>query len=237
MADHKNVHIFKGYNFRVLTVKGFDPVCFGCPPGIVKDFGKRGESLPSHYVLPIRTFVRGKNHFDFEFIIYTFLFARPSSDKITVYCTADQRERFISILQETLFGPTFSQMLQAQFRGFSRGAGFSPAEEKRFEAFLEGMASHQKLAGTFNRLLKNDVPDREIKSEIKVFLEPVIRRKKWLSVRVNARVLSQFAQNYLLCAQIKKEMDLFSLTEEKNQRDFIQRLVQFRLFGKDNSVT
>ena len=93
MANQKSYSIYQGYNFRVLKMKGFEPVCFGCPPGIVKDFGRRAENLPSRYVLPIRTFVQGKNNVDFEFIVYTFLFARPSHEKITIYCTADQRGR------------------------------------------------------------------------------------------------------------------------------------------------
>ena len=72
MSKPKGYKIRKGYNYRVLEVEGFDPICFGCPPGIVKEFNRRSDVLPSKYVLPIRTFVQGKNNFDFEFIVYTF---------------------------------------------------------------------------------------------------------------------------------------------------------------------
>ena len=140
MANPKGHSLYKGYNFRVLEIKGFDPVCFGCPPGIVKDFSRRSEALPSKYVLPIRTFVQGKNNFDFEFIVYTFLFARSSSEKIEVYCTSDQRARLKSILQETLFGPAFSNMIHAQFRRFGRESGFTDTELKRYGQFLDRVA-------------------------------------------------------------------------------------------------
>jgi len=84
----------KGYNFRILNTDEFGKICFGCPPGIVKDFSQRDEHLPSKYVLPLRTFVNGTNRFDFEFILYTYLFIKPGRGKVTIYCTQDQKNRF-----------------------------------------------------------------------------------------------------------------------------------------------
>ena len=237
MANQKSYSIYQGYNFRVLKMKGFEPVCFGCPPGIVKDFGRRAENLPSRYVLPIRTFVQGKNNFDFEFIVYTFLFARPSHEKITIYCTADQRVRFKSILQETLFGPTFKNLLHAQFRRFSRESGFTKTELKRFHLFLDQLAESRKPIDLYSRLLKYNAPDRQIQSEIRNYFETLIRNKMWLADKINSRTLSRFARNFITCAQLRKEMELFSLAKEKNQDDFIDTLIEFQLFNKQNTVT
>ena len=236
MANPKGYSIYKGYNFRVLEIRGFDPICFGCPPGIVKDFGKRAKTLPSRYVLPIRTFVQGKNNFDFEFVVYTFLFHRPTRGKITIYCTSGQRKRFKSILQETLFGPTFRNLIHAQFRRFGRGSGFTDSELKRYEQFLDHVAESKKPFDLYNHLLKYNTPDRQIQSEIRGYFETLIRGKQWLKNKANSRTASLFARNYITCAQLKKEMDLFSIAKEKNQDQFVGALIDFQIFNKKNSV-
>ncbi len=237
MANPKGHSIYKGYNFRVLKIKGFDPICFGCPPGIVKDFSRRSEALPSKYVLPIRTFVQGKNNFDFEFIVYTFLFARPSNEKIEVYCTADQRARLKSILHETLFGPDFSNMIHAQFRRFGRDRGFTDTELKRYRQFLDQVAESKKLLNLYSRLLKLNTPDRQIQAEIRSAFEILMRGKQWLMNKSNSRTASLFARNYITCAQLQKEMDLFSISKEKNKDEFICSLIEFQIFNEQNTVT
>lgn len=218
-------------------MKGFDPICFGCPPGIVKDFGRREVNLPSKYVLPIRTFVQGKNNFDFEFIVYTFLFSRPSHEKITIYCTDDQQVRFKLILQETLFGPTFKNLIQAQFRRFGRESGFTETELKRFNRFLEQLGESKKPSDLYSRLLKYNASDRQIQSEIRNYFESLVRNKKWLMDKTNSRTLSLFARYYITCAQLKKEMELFSLAKENSQNNFIDTLIDFVIFNRQNAVT
>ena len=237
MANPKIYSIYKGYNFRVLDIKGFDPVCFGCPPGIVKDFSRRAAVLPSKYVLPIRTFVQGKNNFDFEFIVYTFLFARPSSEKIEVYCSYDQSIRLKSILQETLFGPSFRDMIHAQFRRFGRVSGFAGIELKRYGQLLDRVAKNKKTFDLYSRLLKYNSPDRQLQSEIREYFETLIQSKQWLKNKSTSRTASLFARDYITCAQLKKEMDLFSIAKDKNQDEFIDSLIDFQIFNEQNEVT
>ena len=236
MANPKKHRVYKGFNFRVLEVEGFDPICFGCPPGIVKDFNRRSVALPSRYVLPIRTFVQGKNNFDFEFIVYTFLFARPSNEKIVVYCTLDQKERLKSILQETLFGPTFQDLIHAQFRRFGRKSGLTDAELKRYGQFLNHIAESKKPFDLYNRLLKHNTPDRQIQSEIREYFQTLIQSKQWLADKSNSKTASLFAKNYIACSQLKKEMDLFSIAKDKSRDEFIDSLIDFELFNKQNEV-
>ena len=237
MGRSKNYSIYKGYNFRVLKVKGFDPICFGCPPGIVKDFARRDEALPSQYVLPVRTFVQGKNNFDFEFIVYTFLFCRPSNEKITVYCVDEQRVRFKAILRETVFGPTLRIMIRAQFYRFGRGAGFAKPEAERFLKFLDRLADSKKPFRLYNQLIKRDASQRQIQSEFRAYFEFHLRNKPWLKSKVNSRSRSRFAQNYIICAQLRKEMDLFAMAPEHNYDNFFNQLIDFKIFNRSNVVT
>ncbi|MDH5762426.1 MAG: hypothetical protein OEZ51_05550, partial [Nitrospinota bacterium] len=186
--------------------------------------------------MPVRTFVQGRNNFDFEFIVYTFLFARPAHEKITVYCTSDQKNRFKSILKETLFGPTFRDMIHAQFRRFGRESGLALTEHRKFERFLDRLADSKKPFNLYNRLLESHCSVRQIQAEIRDYFESTIGRKEWLKTKTNSRSLSHLAGNYIICAQLKKEMDLFSLSKEKSRDEFIEGLIEFQIFNKQNFV-
>ncbi len=236
MAFDKAFKIYKGYNFRILEAKGFDKICFGCPPGIVKDFSKRDESLPSKYILPLRTFVQGKNNFDFEFIVYSFLFVQPSKDKISVYCSLDQKNRFIAILKETLFGPTLADMIRAQFQKCTQKDKFSPVELKKWARFLEKVAQDKKLNELFNRLLRTHTPDRKIHENITLYFKGLLKNKKWLAGKNKSNLDTQFAKNYILCAQLKNEMNLFQMAKEEERHQFIHDAVDFYIFDKNNTV-
>ena len=236
MIFDKAFKIYKGYNFRILEAKGFDKVCFGCPPGIVKDFSRRDEDIPSKYILPLRTFVKGKNNFDFEFIVYSFLFVKPSLDKISIYCSLDQKTRFIAILKETLFGPTLSDMIRAQFQKCVAINDFSPSELKKWKRFLEKVAQDKKLVEQFNHLLRTHTPDRKIHESITLYFKGLLKNKKWLAGKNKLKLDSDFSKHYILCAQLKNEMSLFQMAKEEDSDRFIHDAVEFYIFDKNNTV-
>ena len=108
---------------------------------------------------------------------------------------------------------------------------------KRYKQFLDHVAESRKPLDLYNRLLKYNTPDRQIQSEIREYFETLIRGKQWLMNKANSRTASLFARNYITCAQLKKEMDLFSIAKEKNQDEFIGSLIDFQIFNKQNTVT
>ena len=236
MGSDKNMELFNGRNYRVLSVKGFDRIVFGCPPGIVKDFARRGDDLPSRYVIPIRTFMKGKNYFDFEFIVYSFLFINKKKEKITIYCTADQKARFNIILDETLYGPKFNQILRSQFRKVITQAGFSEKKAQRFYAFLDQVAEDSVLFGDFQNLLKLHAGERALQAGIKKRFAALLARDPWLKKNCFASMASSLAKNYILCAQMKNEMDLFALTSEQNREAFTQKVIDFHIFDENSSI-
>lgn len=233
---NKRFKIYKGYNFRVLEVPGFEKITFGCPPGIVKDFARRKEELTSKYILPTSTLVKGKNNFDFEFIVYSFLFIRRRKERITVYCTPDQKKRFKAILGETLFGPTFYQMLQAQFRKYIQKHQFSAPEKKRFCKFLQKLAEDQKLKKLHKNLLITSTPDSSLVKGVAAGIEKYFVRRPWLVGKGRPSPVKEFARNYLLCAQILDEMDLFAMTQDCSREEFLENLVNFKMFDEEGAV-
>ncbi len=232
----KKVEIYEGYNFRVLDIPGYEKITFGCPPGIVKDFARREEDLTSHYILPTRTLVKGKNNFDFEFIVYNFLFIRSQKSKINIYCTQDQKERFNAIMGETLFGPSLHQMLCAQFRSYMKRSGFTPGENARFEKYLLSLSRDKKLLGKLQEMMETQVSDEVLLKELSSYFKRVLKTKAWMQKQSKSPA-NLFARNTLQCYQLQREMELFSLTRDCTRKEFIDRLVEFHLFGKDKTVT
>ena len=107
----EDFNLHKGANYSILTNQYYGEIVFGFPPDIVKEFIKLKRSLPSKYVFPLRTFHNGKNNFDFEFIVYSFLFTRAKGNTVSAFCRPEQEKQFRKILNETLFGPRFDQLL------------------------------------------------------------------------------------------------------------------------------
>ncbi len=236
MANQKKFTIHHGCDYRVLDVPGYEPIVFGCPPGLVKDFAKRKSKLPRHYVFPTQTVVRGVNIFDFEFVIYSFLFFEPEASRVTVYCTLDQRARFKSILTETLFGPSLSHLLQAQNYKWTKKQNFSIPELKRFNTFLRKITKNNKLKKLFDESLRSHSSEKRIEKDVCLLLKDLVFKEKWLSEKSCTRLSETLAASYCVCMQIKNEMDGFALVDEAGQDEFLNKIVDFRLFDKMNCV-
>lgn len=236
VAGKRKIEIISGYNYRILEGEGFETVAFGCPPGMVKDFVRQNKKLPHHFVIPFRTFVSGRNNFDFEFIIYNALFGATTNEKISVYCTRDQEIRFKNILNETLFGPRFKYLLQAQFRSSFPQTRSTAQGLKKLDSFLAKVAGDKKLFRQFDDLLKSHSSDRVILQKIHEYFATLVKKYKWLQENKTPHLAKTLARQYIICAQLKKEIDLFSLSNEEGREKFLNDLIDFRLFDKDKPL-
>ncbi len=236
VAGKRKIEITSGYNYRILEGEGVETVAFGCPPGMVKDFVRQGKKLPRHYVIPFRTFVSGRNNFDFEFVIYSSLFGGAQKEKISVYCTKDQEIRFKNILNETLFGPRFKYLLEAQFRNIFQQANLTPQEVKKLDSFIAKVAGDNKMFRQFDDLLTAHSSDKNISQKIHACFETLIKKHKWLQGKKIPRLASVLARQYIICAQLKKEIELFSLANEAGREKFLNKLINFRQFEKEKPL-
>ncbi len=233
----KNFKILKRHNYRVLETRDFGEMVFGCPPGIVKDFTVQNRPLPNRFVIPIRTFVQGRNNFDFEFIVYSYLFIRPNQGKIIFYCTPEQKERFLIILNETLFGPRFNQIIRSQFKSLIARLDLTPKKIDRFNLFLDEVAYDDFLWGFYQSLLADHCGDKKILQRIEGYFSDLLKSQKWLPSKKGLDLRSIFSKNYLLCAQLKSEMDLFALAPEKDRKKFTQKIIQFAHFDSSGAIS
>ena len=237
MRSDSNYKIIKGPNLKVLDVNGFDRMVFGCPPSIVKYFKQRKEKLPAKYILPGRAFMKGRNNFDFEFIVYSFLFVRARKEKISIYCAKDQRHRFRIILGETLFGPTFNHLLKAQFHSFEVKRNFSQKESEKFQSFLISLATKKIIMELVLENLESLTPENSIIKILTEYFTLSLAKNKWLVGDNISAIASLFAKNYFLCFQMKREIEIFRLANENERDAFLNELIDFHIFDKNGIIS
>ena len=228
--------VFEGENYRVLKTRDFGKIVFGCPPGIVKDFAKRNERLPSRYVIPYRIFIKGRNYFECEFIIYTFLFTYGRKQKIFIYCQPEQEKTLRVILGETLFGPEFHHLIDGQFRRIAYQYKFTDKEKNYFANFLRKVARDRVLWRIYDQLMKSNVSDKAMRNGIRTQFESCLKGFSWLTKKKIPGILNRLTENYLICGQLRREMELFGLAPQKDRNKFIDSVIDFIHFDKRNTI-
>jgi hypothetical protein len=234
--NKKKFNVRSGKFYSLLESQDYGEIVFGCPPGIVKDFLRIKKPLPSIYIIPSKTFCDNLNNFDFEFIVYTFLFSNSRSSKISVYCLSEQEKKFRTILNETLFGPKFYQLLESQSHKLLNENILDEENKKNLHKFLAvDIAKNKNISFLFDNLLREHQSKLIISKEIKKFIEDEILYKNPLILNIGIKNLSKkLTKIYIQCAQLKKELDLFSLAKEKDRNSFISKLIKFHHLNKSN---
>ena len=225
--------------YSLLETKDYGDIVFGCPPGIVKNFIKIKKPLPSKYVIPSQTFCDNINNFDFEFIVYSFLFTRAPGSTVSAYCLPEQEIRFRNILNETLFGPKFYQLLESQSSKLLNEKCLNERERENLRMFLrKNVAKNKKISILFDNLLHEHSSKSQVSKNIKRFIEDEILSKNQPILDSKIKNLpKKLTEIYIQCAQLQKEIDLFSLAKERDRDSFISKTVKFHHIEKSNSYT
>ncbi len=110
---------------------------FGSPPETVKDTMGLPRGVPQLFVLPSRFFnwIKGISVAEVEFPIYYNFFLKKR--KTYIVCHKEQQERFVTVLQQALFGPEHLRIAV----DFPEGTESNtiPAVEKEFAHFRGNM--------------------------------------------------------------------------------------------------
>ena len=233
----KDFNVSNGKLYSLLETKDYGEIVFGCPPGIVKEFIKAKKPLPSKYVIPSQTFCDNINNFDFEFIVYSFLFTRAPGSIVSAYCLPEQEIRFRNILNETLFGPRFSQLLESQSSKLLNEKCLNEKGGENLRRFLrKNVAKNKKISILFDNLLREHSSESHVSRHIKKFIEDEILSKNQSILDSKIKNLSKkLTEIYIQCAQLQKELDLFSLAKERDRDSFVSKTVKFHHMGKSNS--
>jgi len=232
----KDFNVSNGHLYSLLETKDYGEIVFGCPPGIVKEFLRLKKPLPSKYVISSQTFCDNLNNFDFEFIVYSYLFTRAAGSVVSVYCLPEQEKRFRDILNETLFGPRFDQLLESQSNKLLNEKCLDAKGRKNLKIFLrKNVAKNKSIAILFDNLLREHNSEPQISKQLKQLIEDKVLSKNQSVLNSGIKNLSKkLTKIYLQCAQLQKEIDLFSLAKERDRNSFISKTVKFHHIGKSN---
>ena len=232
----KDFNVSNGHLYSHLETKDYGEIVFGCPPGIVKEFLRLKKPLPSKYVISSRTFCDNLNNFDFEFIVYCYLFTRAAGSAVSAYCLPEQEKRFRDILNETLFGPRFDQLLESQSNKLLNEKCLDAKGKKNLQIFLrKNVAKNKSISILFDNLLREHNSEPQISKQLKQFIEDKVLSKNQSIFNSGIKNLSKkLTKAYLQCAQLQKEFDLFSLAKETDRNSFISKTVKFHHMNKSN---
>jgi hypothetical protein len=236
--SNNDFRVRHGKLYSYLETKDYGEIVFGCPPGIVKEFLRLKKPLPSKYIISSETFCDNLNNFDFEFIVYSYLFTRSPGSVVYAYCLPEQEKRFRSILNETLFGPRFDQLIESQSNKLLNEKCLNTKDKKNLRIFLrQNFAKNKTISILFDNLLQEHSSQPIISKELQKFIEEKLLSKKKNILNTGIKNLPQkLTKIYQQCAQFQKELDLFSLTKEKDRNSFISKTVKFYHLEKSNSV-
>jgi hypothetical protein len=228
-VNKKKINVIKGTLYSVLETKTYGDIVIGCPPGLVKDFLRIKKPLPSRYVIPSQTFCDNINNFDFEFIVYSFLFTKAPGSTVSVYCQPEQEKRFRDILNETLFGPKFGQLLNSQSNKLLNEKCLNEEDKKKLQNFItKNITNNKSISILFTSLLREHSSELKINKHIKQFIEDKILPKTPSLANIKIKNLSKkLTKIYIQCAQLQKEFDLFSLAKERDRNSFISKIIKF----------
>ena len=220
-----------------MKTKDYGEIVFGCPPGIVKEFLRLKKPLPSKYIISSKTFCDNLNNFDFEFIVYSYLFTRASGSSVSAYCLPEQEKRFRDILNETLFGPRMDQLLESQSNKLLNEKCLDAKSRKNLQTLLrKNLSKSKSISILFDNLLREHKSEQQISKQIKHFIEDKFLSKNQSILKSGIKNLSKkLTKIYLQCAQLKKENDLFSLAKERDRDSFISKIVKFHHTNKSNT--
>jgi hypothetical protein len=226
----KKFSVSNGQFYSLLETKDYGEVVFGCPPGIVKEFIKLKKPLPSKFLIPSQTFYDNTNNFDFEFVVYSFLFTRASGSTVTAYCLPEQEKRFRDILNETLFGPRFDQLLESQSSKLLNEKCLNNKDKEKLVRFLKkDLSKNKDIYDLFCNLLETKKSKSQVSKVVRQFFENKIFPYDPFFLNSSIKSLSKkLSKIYLQCAQLQREFDLFSLAKERDRNKFISKTVHFK---------
>ena len=177
--SNNDFRVRHGKLYSYLETKDYGEIVFGCPPGIVKEFLRLKKPLPSKYIISSETFCDNLNNFDFEFIVYSYLFTRTPGSVVYAYCQPEQEKRFRNILNETLFGPKFDQLIESQSNKLLNEKCLNTKDKKNLRIFLrQNFAKNKTISILFDNLLQEHSSQHIISKELQQFIEEKLLSKK-----------------------------------------------------------
>ncbi|MGR3219949.1 MAG: cyclic nucleotide-binding domain-containing protein [Candidatus Anammoxibacter sp.] len=229
-------HFYDDY-FSVIRDKDIGGIMFGCPPGIVKHFKKRNKAIPANIVIPLRTFRKGKNCFDLEFVAYSIIFFSKRRKIINIICTKTQESRIKQVLHEALFGPDLKEMFHSVLLSSLSKFRFNKIRLKSLETLAVRIGTSREVFS----LCKESIALDKTQGKILAKMEPVICRYvekiSWIKEFKHERIGSHITKAFVTAAMLKSEINVFAACGENDNDEFVNRHVKFHHYDSTGKIT
>ncbi|MGR3319479.1 MAG: cyclic nucleotide-binding domain-containing protein [Candidatus Anammoxibacter sp.] len=228
---------FSDDNFAVIRDKDIDGIMFGCPPGIVKYFNKKNEPIPANIVIPQRTFRKGKNCLDLEFVAYSIIFFSKRKKPINIICTKIQEGRIRIVLHEALFGPDLKEIFRSILFSSLMKFCFNKRKIKSLETLAERIGTSREIFLLLKESIVRDRTQRKVLSKMQPVLRKYFGKILWIRELEHERIGYYITKAYLNAAMLKCEMNFFAACSEGKNDEFVNKYVQFHHYNSKDKVT
>ena len=220
-------------NFAIVRDNDIGNILFGCPPEIVKYFNRESEIIPANIVVPKRTFRKGKNYFELEFIAYNVIFFKQGNIPINIICKETQERRVRVILRESLFGPEFKNIFESLLmKSLGKFDGF----EKHLYTFTEHIGDNKNIFLSFKKIISNSPRPKEVFLKMLPIICKHLKKKSGLSNFIHGDLERVITKTYVKAAMLKLEMNVFAKCSDEEYRDFLNGFVKFHHFDLEGKV-
>lgn len=223
-------------NFAVVRDKDIGSMLFGCPPEVVKYFNREKEPIPPYIVIPQRTFRKGKNCFDLEFVAYTVIFFQQNKNPINIVCTKTQENRMRIVLNEALFGPVLKDMFQSVLSRYLGRLSLSRQQVKSLEMAAERMGENREIFLRFKEIISRCRTKRKALLEMQTVLRRYLEEISWFGGLAHDRIYRYITEAYVKAAMLKHEMNVFATCDEDKHDEFVNKFVNFHHFDSEGKV-
>ncbi|MGR3318128.1 MAG: cyclic nucleotide-binding domain-containing protein [Candidatus Anammoxibacter sp.] len=224
-------------NFIIVKDNDIGEMMFGCPPELVKFFNKENVKVPNIIVIPRRTFRKGINYCDLEFIVYSIIFLKKVKGPLDVICTEFQEGRIRTVLKESLFGPVVKEMFHSFMYWPLNKLTLNKEQKKSLKKIIEQVVNNKALSLRFEELIvKGYEEDKIIACMTRSFCK-YLDNINWLKKFSKKGIYRIITTAYVNAAMLKREIDVFSVCKEEESDEFIDSVICFRHFDRNGKVT
>ncbi len=224
-------------NFIVIKDEEFGDFLFGCPPEVVKYFNKTKTRIPSNIVIPQRTFSKGRNYFDLEFVVYTIVFFQKEKNLINIACTEYQEERIRVVLHEALFGPSFKEVFNSFLMASLGFDGLNSRQKSHAQKLSTLIGEDGELLSKFNGIMALNSEDKsKILRKINPIIRKLLKNRAWVDKIGAKNIYSRVSNAYVKAAMLKREMEVFAICGEDKRDEFINSFLKFNHFDPQGRV-
>lgn len=222
-------------NFILVKDDDVGDVLFGCPPEVVKYFNSKNEPIPSNIVIPQRTFRKGKNYFDLEFVAYSIIFSQRTHKTINIVCTLSQELRIKIVLQEALFGPVFKDVFKAFLFDGLLEFSFDEDQISLLEYFVQNVGDDETVFDDLKKIVTQKTENEVLLLKMEARLKPFLSDLQWLN-EISQDLESIITKAYVKSAKLKLEMSVFAICPEKDNNKFINDFIRFNYFNSEGNA-